>query len=59
MEISYKKSPRRWTYWWIAVKHFTHPQHVYNLAHGLYALPHERGIIKDLVKRGILVNEDG
>lgn len=57
-EMSYKKSQRKWLYRWIAVKHFTTPQHVYDLAHVFFPLAHEWGIIKDLVKYGILVKKE-
>lgn len=36
-EMSYKKSQRKWLYRWIAVKHFTTPQHVYDLAHSFFS----------------------
>jgi len=34
MAKSYKQSRHKWTYIWIALKHFTTPQRVYDLAHG-------------------------
>lgn len=56
MSRSYKESPRKWLYRWIAIKHFTTPRHVYNLAHGYYPLRRDTGVVKDLVKYGILRN---
>lgn len=56
IERSYKSSQRKWLYRLIAVKHFTSPKHVYELAHGYFPLSHEWGIMKDLVKYGILVD---
>ena len=52
---SWQKSPHKITYFVIALKHFTSPKHVYNLAHGAYVYRKDRGIMHDLVKSNILV----
>ena len=53
-KAKWSQSQHRFTYFVIAVKHFTSPRHVYNLAHGAYVYRKDRGIIHDLVKSNIL-----
>lgn len=48
------KSPHRFLYLKIALKHRTMPSHVYDLAHGGYQYPTDRKIIEDMVKVGLL-----
>ena len=54
MEHSYKTSSHKWTYIWIAVKHFTTPTRVYQLAHGKQYHKKDLKIMHDLRAYGIM-----
>ena len=52
---SYWNSKHRWTYIWIALKHWTSPTKVYNLAHGELEMHGvDRPIMHDLKEKGII-----
>lgn len=55
----YSKSPHKWTYIWLALKHRTTATHVYNLAHNKEDM-HQKDvpIMHDLKKRGIIHKKD-
>ena len=48
-------SKHKWTYIWIAIKHFTTPTKVYELAHGIRDMhSKDRPIMHDLSSAGII-----
>ncbi|MCR5313753.1 MAG: hypothetical protein K6E54_08980 [Bacteroidaceae bacterium] len=60
MERNYKNSPHKWTYIWIALKHFTTPTRVYKLAHGILEMhKKDRSIMHDLKEYDIIHHKKG
>lgn len=57
---TYWNSNHRWTYIWIAIKHFTTPTRVYELAHGnIEVHQNDRKIMHSLKVRGIISRMSG
>ena len=55
MGKSYKDSPHKWTYIWLAIKHLTSPQKIYDLAHGTLEMHRkDRKIMHDLKEYDII-----
>jgi len=54
MSTSYKDSKHKWTYIWIAIKHFTTPSKVYDICHNGTSESKNRAILHDLAKYGII-----
>ncbi len=60
MGKSYRQSPHMWTYIWIGLKHFTSPQKVYDLAHGVLEMhKKDRPIMHDLKEYDIIHHKKG
>jgi len=53
-EESYKTSKHKWTYIWIAIKHFTTPTKVYEICHKQAYEKEDRPILHDLAKYHII-----
>ena len=55
MGKSYKNSPPTWTYIGLGIKHLTHPQMIYDLAHGILEMhKKDRKIMHDLKEYDII-----
>lgn len=55
MSKTYRESSHKWTYIWIAIKHWCTPTKVYKLAHGYVDMHEEdRPIMHDLKTHGII-----
>lgn len=60
MSKTYRNSPNKWTYIWIAVKHLTTPSRVYGLAHGTIEMHNkDRSIMHDLKEYDIIHHKSG
>jgi len=54
MTDTYKTSKHKWTYIWIAIKHFTTPSRVYEICHNLKFEKEDKAILHDLAKHHVI-----